>query len=358
MKLGSVLPYFVSGSIFDRMEYSHKIGLDYLQVFFFGDLNDDHLRSVKQRADELEIELGLGIHTLDPYSTSLRMDPDDLVDYARKMLHAAKLLGSSTVRTAIGSRQDRKTEQPIEAHIEAVVKNITAVRDLAMDLGIKIAVENHAGDLTARELKGLVEEAGSDLVGVCLDNGNPCWLAESPFTTLETLAPYMLTAHIRDVSLWEHPRGAAWQLQPMGDGNIDIKAWSEYFIEHCPDAPFVLEIITGRPPVVINFLEPEFWEDLPQARASDLARFVKLVKEGEPFMGPMLTTQSALRGGGDHIVGYLDAVKLQNRLHLESSVKYCQDILGIGEHKPQVELAQTEMISAAELMARMLKSSS
>jgi hypothetical protein len=158
--------------------------------------------------------------------------------------------------------------------------------------------------------------------------------------------------------LWEHPRGAAWQLQPLGDGTIDIRAWSDIYIQHCPDAPYVLEIITGRPPVVINFLEPEFWNDLPQARASDLARFVKLVREGEPFLGPMLTTQSALRDGGDPIAGYMDAINLQNRLHFESSVKYCQDILGIGEHRRQVELARTEMISAAEMRARMLRSSS
>ena len=357
MKLGSLLPYFFPGTIFDRMEYARKLGLDYLQIFFFGAVDEDEVKAVKQRADELEIELGLGIRTLDPYSTSRTVEPDNMVAYAEEMLHVTKRLGSTTMRTAIGSRQDRNTEQPIEAHIEAIVKNIRAVRDLAMDLDIKIAVENHAGDVTARELQGLVEAAGPEFVGVCIDNGNPCWLAESPFTTLEILAPYILTAHIRDMSLWEHPRGAAWQLQSMGDGNINIKAWSEYFIDHCPDAPFVLEIITGRPPVVINFLEPEFWKDLPQAQAADLARFVKLVKDGEPFMGPMLTTQSALRDGGDHIVGYMDAIQLQSQLHLESSVKYCQEVLGIGQHKPQIELAKCEMISPAEWRAKLLRAS-
>jgi sugar phosphate isomerase/epimerase len=353
MKLGSVLPHFIPGTIFDRMKYAHHLGLDYLQIFLWQEVTDDYAGQVKQWAAELELELGLGIRTLDPYSTSRAHDPDRLVDYAKAMLHLAKLLGSSTLRTAIGSREDRNTEQPIEAHIEAMVKNIRAVRDLALDLNIKIVVENHAGDLTARELQGLVEAAGTDYVGVCLDNANPCWLAESPFTTLEILAPYILTAHIRDMSLWEHSRGAAWQLQPMGEGNINIKAWSEYFIAHCPEAPFVLEIITGRPPVIINFLEPEFWQDLPQARGSDLAQFVKLVKAGEPFMGAMLTTQSALRNGGDHILGYMEAIQLQNQLHLESSIKYCQDSLGLGEHKPQVELAKVETISPAAWQARL-----
>ena len=103
MKLGSVLPYYIPGTIFDRMDYAHQLGLDYLQVFFWGDINEDHVKEVKQRADDLEIELGLGIRTLDPYSTSLAMDADSLVDYAARMLHTAKLIGSSTMRTAIAS---------------------------------------------------------------------------------------------------------------------------------------------------------------------------------------------------------------------------------------------------------------
>ena len=34
-----------------------------------------------------------------------------------------------------------------------------------MDAGLKIAIENHAGDMQARELKMLIEEAGKDFVG-------------------------------------------------------------------------------------------------------------------------------------------------------------------------------------------------
>ena len=51
-----------------------------------------------------------------------------------------------------------------------VLRNI---RSKAMGEGIKIAIENHAGDMQARELKTLIEKAGPEFVGVCLDSGNP-----------------------------------------------------------------------------------------------------------------------------------------------------------------------------------------
>src|SRR5580704_4099792 len=84
-----------------------------------------------------------------------------------------------------------RTALPLEAHIENTVKVLRSVRQQALDLGVRIAVENHAGDMQAREVKGLIEAAGTDFVGSCLDTGNPMWVAEDPFVTLETLAPYV-----------------------------------------------------------------------------------------------------------------------------------------------------------------------
>lgn len=68
------------------------------------------------------------------------------------------------------------------------------------------------------ELKALVEAAGTEFVGVYIDSGNPLWVAESPFVTLDYVAPYVLMSHIRDTALWLHPRGAAAQWVAMDDG--------------------------------------------------------------------------------------------------------------------------------------------
>ena len=103
-----------------------------------------------------------------------------------------------------------------------------------MDSGLKIAIENHAGDMQARELKMLIEEAGKDFVGACLDSGNPLWAIEDPHLTLETLAPYVLTSHIRDTAVWRVPEGAAVQWVRMGDGNIGIDDYVRKYARTLP----------------------------------------------------------------------------------------------------------------------------
>ena len=84
------------------------------------------------------------------------------------------------MRCYMGTRDNRRTQLPLEAHIENTVKVLRAVRSQAVDAGVRIGVENHAGDMQAREVKGLIEAAGKDFVGSCLDTGNPMWVAEDP----------------------------------------------------------------------------------------------------------------------------------------------------------------------------------
>ena len=110
-----------------------------------------------------------------------------------------------------------------------------SVRPLALDLGVKIAIENHNGDLQAREVRNLIEEAGTDYVGSCLDTGNPMWAMEDPLLTLEILGPYAVTTHVRDSVVFEHPRGAAWQWVALGDGIIDFKKFVARAKELCPE---------------------------------------------------------------------------------------------------------------------------
>src|SRR5260370_22189253 len=103
----------------------------------------------------------------------------------------------------------------------AVLRN---TRSRAQDANIKIAIETHAGDMQARELKSLVEAAGKDFVGVCLDSGNPLWTIEDPPLTLDTLHPYVLTSHVRDSAVWRGEGGAGAAGGGGGGGNGGIAA--------------------------------------------------------------------------------------------------------------------------------------
>ena len=106
--------------------------------------------------------------------------------------------------------------------MKALVKNFKSVRSKALDLGVKIALENHK-DLQAWQVKQVIEEAGPDFVGSNLDFGNPTYVMENPLTTLEVLGPYAVTTHVRDTAVYEDPRGAAVQWTALGEGSIDFK---------------------------------------------------------------------------------------------------------------------------------------
>lgn len=314
---------------FQHLAYGRDLGLDvvhFSEPVFLESLEEDYLRRVKARADELGIEIEAGMGPICPTSSNFHSDQGTAVEQVRRMLRVARSLGSRTLRVVMGSAADRVGALPLSAHIEATIETCRAVRDDALELGIKIAIENHAGDLQGGELVALIEEAGPEFVGACIDTGNALWAIESPFTTLEHLAPYVVTSHIRDTAVWQHPRGAAVQWLAMGDGTIDFREWTRRFQEKCPNSSFTLEIITGRPPSVLNYLEPEFWDAFPDTPAEEFARFLALVRSGQPYIGPMVAV-----GSGDVPAEYEAALIAQQRLDLERSVRYCQQVLGLGE---------------------------
>ena len=210
--------------------------------------------------------------------------------------------------------------------MEATIAVFKSVRSEAQDLGIKIALENHAGDMQAREVKIIIEESGKDYVASCLDTGNPLWAAEDPFLTLETLAPYVVTTHIRDSAVFEHPRGAAAQWVALGDGSIDFVKFIADFRRLCPQSAMQLEIITGRPPMVLPYLEPDFWKVFPKTPAWEFARFIALAKSGHPFMGGMVVQD----GIGRVPQVMTDALKEQQRIDLERSFEYARKKLNVG----------------------------
>ncbi len=167
--------------------------------------------------------------------------------------------------------------------MEETVEVLRSVRGEAWESGVRIAIENHA-DLQARELKAVIEAAGADFVGACLDTGNPVWAVEDPHLTLETLAPYVVTTHVRDSVVFETDRGAAFQWVNLGEGCLDVARFVRDFQRLCPGAAMQLETISGGAPTSLPYLEPGFWKAFPKTPAWEFARFLEFAKRGAPAM--------------------------------------------------------------------------
>ncbi len=309
------------GKATQLIDYAASLKLDTIQISSVSEyesLEPAHLAQVKAHAAQRGIAIDAGTGCVCPTSSSYSPKSKDPVAYTLEGLRVAHAVGSHGMRCFLGSRPDRLGPVPIEAHMQAIIKVFKAVRQQALDLNVKIALENHNGDLEAREVKTIIEESGKDFTGSCLDAGNPFFLAEHPQVALETLGPYVVTTHIRDTAVYEHPRGCAFQWVALGDGCVDWAAFMAKYRELCPNAPVQLEIITGRPPQLMPYLDPGFWKAFPNKRAAEFARFVALVKSGHPFEKFMVIED----GNKPQPPEYDAALKLQQRIDLERSIEF------------------------------------
>ncbi len=244
-------------------------------------LADADLLDLKRRADDLGLALYAGMLSICPASVMFDPRRGTAEEQLRLCLRIAKLLGSPVARCVLGKVDDRCGPGGIAARIAETVGVLRHVRSEALDAGIKIAVENHAGDMNSAELLELIDAAGHDFVGATLDTGNALWALEEPQAALETLGPVTVCTGIRDSHLWETPEGATLQWTSVGTGLVNWPAFFSRFRELCPNAPVIVETISGRP-ISIPLLRDSFWAAYPRATPQTLSRMLRLARAGEP----------------------------------------------------------------------------
>ena len=320
---------------FQFLEYAAGLGLENVHFSERGNLvsfDEDYLRALKRRADELGVTIELGMLSFDKharlFNPALGTGEQQLIDMAR----AASVVGSPIVRCVLGSAEDRGGPVPWPAHLAECERALRAAAPVARDLGIKFAVENHGGvDLLARELRALIEAVGSDVVGACLDTGNPVYGGEDPVLSAEVLGPSILSTHVRDSRVWAVEDGAMVQWVPVGQGHIDLGRILATLADQAPGAPVDLEIIAGLPPKHLAYLDPasDYWRLYPRMLAADFVRFLALVRRGQPGPLDQLTVPAGVRGLPTGDLG--ERLKVQQLRQFEESVRYCREVLGIGE---------------------------
>lgn len=283
------------------------------EIGFIGSLEPEHLKKVRAYAAGLGIEIELGMRSICPTSAAFDPKQGSADQQLLRMLDSAKTVGSPIVRCFLGTMADRTGRMTIDGHIESTVKVLRPLRSRFLDAGIQVAIENHAGDMQARELKTLIEEAGKDFVGACIDSGNPVWAIEDPHLTLETLHPYVITSHVRDSAVWKTPEGIAVRWTRMGEGNVNIAQWVRRYVELCGGKALSLEIIV-TPPRNFAIYDAKFWDGYRRTPAWEFSRFLALAEKGQPSpYTPPAKEQAAER----------------QREDLESSARWLQQFLSL-----------------------------
>lgn len=302
------------------IDYAVKLKVD--TVFItdldaFVSLEEKALGEVKKYAADRGIKIFLGTWSICPTSVSFKDKWGTAGEHLRLGLRSAKALGSPVLRVVLGKGDDRNTKGGIAARIEDTVEVLRENKALCEELGVKIAMENHAGDMHSLELKSLVEQAGPDFVGVNLDAGNAVWTLETPMENLENLGKYTLTTSLRDTRVWASANGVSAQWTAMGEGMVDWKAYFKRFAELCPDAPVQIETISGfNRELAIK--KEEFWKGWPQGKPASLPAFEKWAaggKEKAPHQSASKESEQEYQLG-----------------EIERSIAYCKS-LGLGLKK-------------------------
>jgi 3-oxoisoapionate decarboxylase len=299
----------------DLVDYAAKLRLDTLFITdlpALGSLEPAKAAELKTYATDKGLALLLGSWSICPTSKSFKKDWGTAEEHLALGIRLAKACGSPVFRVVLGSRDDRKTPGGIEARIADTVKVLQSQRSLAVDSGVKIAVENHAGDMTAVELVSLVESAGRDFVGVNLDSGNAAWTLEDPMDSLEKLGPFTLATSLRDTAIWETEKGCKiqWTAYPEG-GCVDPKKYFERYAQLCPGVAVNVETIGGFAPE-FPYLTAEFWTAFPKKSAAEFAAFLALAKKGRPVAADGLNDRERQEG------------------ELTRSLNYLRNVIGLG----------------------------
>jgi len=285
----------------------------------FENFDDKYLGDLKSRAAEKGLQVHVGTWSVCPTSKSFRDKWGTAEEHLALGIRVAKALGSPVLRVVLGNGEDRKTPGSIEARIADTVKVLKSQKSKAVDAGVKIAMENHAGDMQAWEVVSLIEQAGKDFVGANMDSGNAVWTMEDPLASLEVLGPYVVTTSLRDSAIWESTNGATVQWTAMGEGIIDWQTYFDRFEKLCPGVPVHIETISGFNRE-IPYLKPDFWNVWPKAKATDLAKFVALARKGKPrdaYKAPE---------GKDRKLAEQEYQKGE----IERSLRFCKEKLGLG----------------------------
>jgi 3-oxoisoapionate decarboxylase len=299
------------------LDYLAKIGVGAGQ-FPIGTLRVDpkdpdeaELRKIRGYADRLRITMSLSGGSICPTASGFNAKVGTPEEQIARGLKISRVFGAPAMRAVVGGAKERPE---IEKHMASTARLLKGMRSQIRDSGVKVAIENHGGDFQARELKTLVEDVGSDILGVCIDSGNPLWMMEDPHLTLELVGPYAIDSHVRDTAVWRVPEGVAVRWVNMGDGNVDIDGWIRKLLRMRPGLQVMIENIVSAEPRIFRLFDPATFRDFPKMQASELAGFMALAERGKPT--PAVPPPAGKSRGE------------QQCADLEVCVRYCQKLLG------------------------------
>jgi sugar phosphate isomerase/epimerase len=152
----------------------------------------------------------------------------------------ARQVGARLIRFVI----DDSTYHPAPDTVTGVLLEISST------LGdLTLGIENH-DRFSAATLRDMIEKAGSENIGVCLDTANSLGAGEGIEAVAAVLAPLTINLHIKDFSIERVPHLMGFHVtgRPAGGGMLNLPALLEQLAQFNRCQTAVLELWTPPEP--------------------------------------------------------------------------------------------------------------
>lgn len=251
----------------------------------FKSFGDSELDRIKGTAEDkgLYIEFGMGSifhwHPMAEKGRDLLADAgyDVSVSDAKIAIYhleIAKKLGSPIMRCVGGNLLIRDGGYDMNFLADEAVSILREACKAAEDMGIKIALENHA-DFTVRELTSILSRVNSPAFGFTVDCANLAFDLDDPIRLAQIMAPHALTTHYKNYRIIRTKNGLALENSSLGEGDIDIVSIAQILEEHNPNINCNIEIHSQFAPFKLNILDEEFWQKHPAPPGDGLSWYLK-----------------------------------------------------------------------------------
>jgi len=259
---------------YEFLEHCHSLGAPGIQAGVHGDIAGEattraDVYRIRRRAEQLEMWIEAMVPM--PCATDTAAFEQALKD--------ARDVGAVALRAACLGTRRYETFATIEAwqqHVKESHQSIAAAVPLLEKYKIPRGLENHK-DWTTDEMVALMKQYSSEYFGVCLDFGNNISLLDSdPMESIEMLAPYAVTTHLKDMAVDTDGDGFLMSEVLLGDGYLDLPRAVRTVQQSRTDARWSLEMIT-RDPLKVPCLTDQYWATFPGKNGLALARTLRFV---------------------------------------------------------------------------------
>lgn len=254
---------------YEFLEHAHELGAAGIQAAL-SSLEPAYVKKLRARAEQLSMYIEI---------MAALPKQNDGGEFERTVA-ASKEAGALAVRTAALGGRRYETFASLQAWREFVTDSMARI-DRALPVmekhNLPLALENHK-DWTTDEMVSLLKQRSSEHLGVCLDTGNNISLLDDAMSTVEALAPFARSTHIKDMGIRPYEDGFLLSEMPLGEGMLDMRRIVETIRRASPHTRMTLEMIT-RNPLRVPCLTDRYWATFPHRSGLYLARTLRLAAE-------------------------------------------------------------------------------